>query len=618
MEKRNIWPIGAGLLTGTALSFTGVYQYKDSIFKMVQAQVDGVGLDKLIVLLAVCVLYVKVWEQIKQVRHWTVPLLACLFSAFMMIGISYSQNGNWNFIFGGKKQFCIALVVFAGYFFLFFVCVKLIYRFADRVSLKENKAKKPFPQWVEKHYPLFCALVIFLGWLPFLLAFLPGSVPHDGYNQLNMAFGVRDLTNQHSWSLTLLVGLIMRIGQVISDNFGVFLVVISFCIVEVFCYAVVCKKIREWGAPRLLQMGTLAFFAINPVFGSYAQAILKDTIYLALYTLYTALYVEVCLWFLRRQQQECGRRLQMRFLQLFFLGFLISAFRNNGIFLVLPASLLLFFFCEKGYRRYALLLTFCLALCFGGYKYVLTPAAGVIPENKRVTMSVLFQQTARYVKEYPDEVTEEEKKAIDKVLDFDTIAENYDPELSDPVKDTFKIKATSGELQEYFRVWAQMFQKHPGVYLQATLHNTFGYYYPFSNRNARIAYHFYIKGAPVATGDFAISYVTPYRLRSLMEGYAELWRRVPGLAQLLNPGTYTWILLLMAGYFFYRKRYLGILVLAAPALNVAVCLASPVNGLLRYAMPVMACLPVLLYWCLEWSHASVQGPGRENTLKRIR
>lgn len=122
----------------------------------------------------------------------------------------------------------------------------------------------------------------------------------------------------------------------------------------------------------------------------------------------------------------------------------------------------------------------------------------------------------------------------------------------------------------------------------------------------------------MATGDFAISYVTPYRLRSLMEGYAELWRRVPGLAQLLNPGTYTWILLLMAGYFFYRKRYLGILVLAAPALNVAVCLASPVNGLLRYAMPVMACLPVLLYWCLEWSHASVQGPGRENTLKRIR
>ena len=108
----------------------------------------------------------------------------------------------------------------------------------------------------------------------------------------------------------------------------------------------------------------------------------------------------------------------MRFLQLFFLGFLISAFRNNGIFLVLPASLLLFFFCEKGYRRYALLLTFCLALSFGGYKYVLTPAAGVIPENKRVTMSVLFQQTARYVKEYPDEVTEEEKKAIDKVLDF--------------------------------------------------------------------------------------------------------------------------------------------------------------------------------------------------------
>ena len=49
-----------------------------------------------------------------------------------------------------------------------------------------------------------------------------------------------------------------------------------------------------------------------------------------------------------------------------------------------------------------------------------------------------MQQTARYLKEYPDDVTKEEAKAIDGVMKYDEIADLYNPELSDPVKATYR------------------------------------------------------------------------------------------------------------------------------------------------------------------------------------
>ena len=54
----------------------------------------------------------------------------------------------------------------------------------------------------------------------------------------------------------------------------------------------------------------------------------------------------------------------------------------------------------------------------------------------------------------------------------------------------------------------------------------------------------------------------------------------------------------MSGWLFYRRKGKQVLFLAAPYLNVAVCLVSPVNGYLRYAIPLIACMPAIIYWCV--------------------
>lgn len=50
----------------------------------------------------------------------------------------------------------------------------------------------------------------------------------------------------------------------------------------------------------------------------------------------------------------------------------------------------------------------------------------------------------------------------------------------------------------------------------------------------------------------------------------DTWSQIPGLAQICNSGTYTWIVLMLLGYLIYRKRWKGLLVMAAPVLNVAI------------------------------------------------
>lgn len=67
-------------------------------------------------------------------------------------------------------------------------------------------------------------------------------------------------------------------------------------------------------------------------------------------------------------------------------------------------------------------------------------------------LSVPFQQTARYVCEYEDEVTEYERQVINDTLNFDAM-KNYEPRISDPIKILYR----GGDLGPYMKIWVQMF-----------------------------------------------------------------------------------------------------------------------------------------------------------------
>lgn len=112
------------------------------------------------------------------------------------------------------------------------------------------------------------------------------------------------------------------------------------------------------------------------------------------------------------------------------------------------------------------ILLFSMLLYNIAYNHVFLPMMNIKPGSEREMFSVPFQQTARYVKEHSEEITTEEAEAIRGILDFDHLAELYNPEISDAVKWTYKDKADNSAKLAYIKTWIKQFIKHPLTYFE--------------------------------------------------------------------------------------------------------------------------------------------------------
>ena len=78
--------------------------------------------------------------------------------------------------------------------------------------------------------------------------------------------------------------------------------------------------------------------------------------------------------------------------------------------------------------------------------------------------------------------------------------------------------------------------------------------------------------------------------------WTDIVKDMPILNLLNRCGIYTWIIIIVTALLWRKKEYKKILVSAPLYLSILVCIASPVNGLQRYAWVIM--LGSLLYMAL--------------------
>ena len=599
MKKRVnnlLWTMLA-LLTAMSFSMTGELLQKGTFQQMLAKEVDGRNAEFLVVFIAALVLYGKLWDSFKQTSKLITHLLSAVLAGCMIIGLSFSKLGSWAFIFYSKKQLLIAFMTFCGFWILLDFGIAFLYAYFSRRKAAGNKIE--LPEIVKRHPLLFAFLLIEVCWFPYLFLCWPGSVPWDGWRQIWMYNGYCEFYNLHPWQTTLLIGWLMDLGCHISDNFGVFTVVSVFSTIEAFCYGVVCSKIWKWKKSTAAYVWSGLFFGVVPIFGAFAEAILKDSLFGAFFACYVVILLDVCI------SGKNNTKLK-QWLCLSIAALCVCIVRKNGVYIVVPSLLFAMIFVERKKWKFIGIMAVVFIVLQGAVNPKIAEAIGVAPGSVRAVLAIPLQQTARYVRTYPEDVTEEEKAAINGVMDFDQIGILYNPENYDPVKLNFadKMDALPAEernkrLSEYFKAWKSMFLRHPGVYVEATLHGTYGYIYPFHECGVQKLYPFGIKKD--LREHFKVRFVVPKKYRNIITGWAYLWLKFPVTSQLMNPGMYTWILLIAAGYLFYRRKWLGIFALAAPALNVAVCVASPINGLVRYSFPLLACLPAIICWCLTYS-----------------
>lgn len=436
------------------------------------------------------------------------------------------------------------------------------------------------------------AIAIFLGSVPYLLLYAPGLNIFDTHDQLLQFFGYPSyigdgsaLSDHHPVFLTVFYAAFMKLGILLGDaNLGQLIYSLLSMAVLSAVWAYALLVLYDLGLKKNACLSIAAFVALYPVTALYAFNMCKDVSAAPFVLLYVCQMLRI-----RASEGEIVK--SRRFMLSLFANALALMLMRKPSMYALAFGAVFLILRYRGVRlRLAGALLGAVALFAVGYSSLLLPTLGVIPGETREMLSIPFQMTARYLNTYPDDVTDEELEAVSRVLDLQSIS-NYDPRLSDPVKDTSNPDLGNGNFQAYLKAFVSMGLRHPGVYLDAWLNMIYGYFYPSdSNTIVCLTLNSPDKGGMVLRQSEALA---DERLELHNVIYFRL-RRLPGVGMLFYVNTVSWALLLLLVYGVLR----GGVGEAAPWMfffgTLGICLLSPKSGEIRYLMPIFYALPIML------------------------
>ncbi len=537
-------------------------------------------------------------------------IFSSVLSLCMLLGASYQALGSWSFLLYNAFQAAWCSILFLGYVPFFYVVIETAFGWFERAisRFKAGGSALDRPAGVREkgnagalgkacdflldRRPFLIPFAFFLiAWLPYWIACFPGSTQWDYLVQMLQYFGQLPFSDAHPVATTLLLGWLLNLGRtLLNDSLGLFICVLFQQLLTAGVCAYAMKTIKAWGAPGAVRGCALALLAFHPVIAFMVQTALKDTLSTALLFAFGLLYIDLL------RNIRLGRPLAKKLAAAALAAILASLIRHNNIYVTALSMAALPFIRQAAARR---LLLACAALaCFFAARFIsgaLAASLGAGPVSMKESLSIPFQQTARYLRDYGGDVTPQEREAISAVLDYDALAKAYNPELSDPVKNTYTGKNEA--LPAYFRAWGAMLLRHPGVYIQAMLNNCYSYFCPSGQLNVRPLVYNTLENAPGQLRPVFFRFTgVSNEDRSAIYAVLRDMREQPIIGLFLNVGCVTWMILALALWLFRKKRYDYLLGFIPALVIFFCCIASPVNGYWRYYAPILMMLPLLFAW----------------------
>lgn len=598
-----IWCIFGAVMTVTGItSRVTVIETNDNFFSILLKIIQNTNYSLVINILMTFVLsflYYKLYALKKNRFVLIYIIISLIFSISNIFGLSLYYLGDLSFVFASSFQIIFALICALGLGVLFYSIILFVSDIIDKQIKKSNLENKQLvlgkKTLSEKYGTLLYFIVIFSCWLPWLIIYYPGSITWDMMSQIHQFFGYSTLTNSNPITSTILVGIFVKIGKIFGpDNFGVFLYIMFQTIVCAFVYAYTISGIQKLKVPKYVPIAALLFYSLVPIWGAYAQLGVKDTLFAGI----AALFVLQTVLAIRDQDRFFENYKSILLYTLSTVG--VCLIRHNGIYFVLPALVLLIMFVFNKNNRIKIGIPLAAVLVlYLGFNFILIPNLGFTMPASCESMSIPLQQTARYVKTINEEVTDLEKDAIDQVVDYDQLPSLYNPLISDYVKGTYKLLDNNEHereyLDQYYKVWFQMFLKHPGIYLEAFVAQNYGYYAftpQIASGVAGIRFRFAINEIPNQSLDIHFS-DTDGIARQSMQNYAVMWQSFPLIGILFRTPLYFWLILFYVAYSINKKRLKDIIALLPVTILVIGCLGVPINDELRYMLPAIASVPIL-------------------------
>lgn len=463
----------------------------------------------------------------------------------------------------------------------------------------------------------FAAITMAL-WAPWLIALYPGSMSWDTFYQIEQcypdghptylipywptgSFVENAFSDHHPIFDTLVFGAFARASDVLFGtwNYGVF----AFVLVQAFgtatAFVATIAYLRERGCPAGLCLGCLAFFALMPFFPCYAATMVKDSLFSWLYVPWFLVVVEVA-----RTKGACLKS-RSTLAWLLALGLLLCLTKKTGLYVVLFSLVVLAVANRQAWKPLLACALSSALLMWVALPLVVFPLLDVVPGGKQEMLGPLFQQTARYAAEHPDDVTAEEREAIDRVLGYDTLVERYNPLNADPVKFMYRYEGTTSDLLHYLATWAVQGLRHPDSYVKATFATVAPYVAPgpalHIHRSTGDVEH---DGSPLVWRPASLE-----GYHAAMMGLYDFLAGLPVVGLLFQTFLYSFVVPVFGLYLATRRCSAMLAAYGAVIISFIACVITPVFHS-RYALPLIYTAPLLAAMAFSPSLAERQPESR--------
>ncbi len=568
-----------------------------AIFRMVLViNPDRLYISLVILAVFILILYSKRFEYTRR-DNIMAGIFAAFFSVMQIIALSFDTNNSADFIRVSAFVFIRACFYTFGYMIVWFNISRLVLKGYDRLTERNAFFGEAVTKYETRKHMIKYMLIMLLCWLPYYILLFPGTGNGDTSRQIIMFFHERKdmlldyspnvaddvyITNMHPFFTTVIFGIFAKLGVNLFGDIEIGVGIYTF--IQMVLYSVVFSYIicyfEKLGLNKKFKNIILVFISLCPLFPLYSICMLKDTMFALCYIPLTVMMCEIY-----RTKGECFKSWSFT-IGLLVCSVLFTLTKNQGVYfliVILAVSILV-------YRKFILKILISLGIPVVFFIFIwsmlILPAAKVASGGKQEMLGALFQCTARYIKEYPDDVTPAEKEAISKVLDYDNLPELYNAQLQDPVKFTFNQESTSEDMKGYFGAFFSMFKKHPVCYIDAVINNAFGFF--DVSRMSKMAYTYFWNRID-KDNKLYVGGAFP-RLQKI--GYKLIFfvQRIPVIHIFLSVGTYTMLSIFLVLLVIRNKEYGKLYPLMITILSLMLLVISPAGGNFRYTMPMFMLL----------------------------
>ena len=516
-------------------------------------------------------------------RKITLPAAALgfVFSLFTLLG-------NLDALAEQKTYALWCVIRFFGFWSMYYAMLTLVFGKLSSVSLMCGDSAEISGRTSKKCRKVFAFsfILIAIFYAIWWLYEFPGNTSPDSNDQIMQVMGITPLESNHPAVSTLFIGIVFNAGLKLfsgNQNSALALYTAAQLLIMAAIFAYVAESVYEMGLKKGAVYFVLAVYLLHPVYASYSITVFKDVLFSGWITGFC-----VTLWRLLQKEKAAVRAWEI--VLLFFFALAASLFRNKCYYAFLLLFPLLFMqFCKKNRWVQAMpIVVFAIALFIDG---PLFSALNIKHLDSVESLSIPAQHIARVIAD-GHELTDEQKELLSHAVDIDAVAETYNENVSDPIKNLIRstgdVEYIDAHKSEYFKLWLELGIKYPGAYLRAQIDQTKGYWYPDC--------HYWSMSNYCQESDVLTIYKdrqTPAWLTSVLDDIGFYLPLLPFGGLLFSIGLASWVTLTLFALCGIRGRK-DVMTVFFPvlALLLTLCAVTPVYAEFRYSYAMYTTLPL--------------------------